>query len=161
MFHSLTSRLIMIAGLFAALVLAGCGGGGGGDSGVENTLRTDLDALKGELEDLQSDLKDATDQADAAEDRADAAEVRERQARQDAAEEEQEAREAREELEQQTQTLEANRRAEGLLATFPDLVDSQDARILNANQLDAPNKRSYGRYYSATEKSVGVREAHL
>ena len=119
MFHSLTSRLIMIAGLFAALVLAGCGGSG--DSGVENTLRADLDALEGELEDLQDDLKDATDRASAAEQARRAAEERERQARGDAADDIADAQQARDEAQRQTQTLEANQRALNLLKTFPNL----------------------------------------
>ena len=52
MFHPLTSRLILPAVLIAALVLAGCGGGGD-NSGLENTLRADLETLKGDFDDLQ------------------------------------------------------------------------------------------------------------
>ena len=135
MFHPLTSRLILPAVLFAALVLAGCGGGG--DSGVENTLRADFEALEGELEDLQDDLKDATDRADAAEQARRVAEERERQARGDAADDIADAQQARDEARRQTQTLNANRRAEGLLATFPDLVDSQGGPESAASQLTA------------------------
>ena len=124
MFHPLTSRLIMIAGLFAVLALAGCGGG---SSGVENTLRQERDMLQDEVEDLETKLEDAQDDLKEAEEAKTDAEGQVSDAAEDLAEAESDAADAiaaaqraRDEARRQTQTLEANQRALNLLADFGD-----------------------------------------
>ena len=161
MFHPLTSRLIMIAGLFAALVLAGCGGGG--DSGVENTLRADFEALEGELEDLQDNLKDATDRADAAEQARRVAEERERQARGDAADDIADAQQARDEAQRQTQTLEANQRAEKLLTTLKVAGTPPASASRVTISVPSKNKLTFTQadYRASTISAPGLRGAKL
>ena len=105
-----------VAGLFAALVLAGCGGG---DSGVENTLRADLEVLQEDFDDLQADLKDAQDDLKDAEDRAEDAAEDLADAQSDTADAIRNAQRERDEARRQAQTLEANQRAEKLKAAFP------------------------------------------
>ena len=110
MFHPLTSRLIMIAGLFAVLVLAGCGGDG--DSGVENTLRADLDALQEDFGDLQADLEEAQDDLTAAEERVREARRDETQAEADATQAEADAQRAQQQNTQLQRQLTEAQQAE-------------------------------------------------
>ena len=128
MFHPLTSRLIMMGGLFAALVLAGCGGG---DSGADNALRADLEVLQEDFNDLQADLKDAQDDLKEAEEAKEAAEGLAKDAAEDLADAQSDTADAitnaqreRDEARRQAQTLEANQRAEKLKAAFPGGGDS-------------------------------------
>ena len=145
MFHPLTSRLIMIAGLFAVLALAGCGGGG---SGVENTLRQERDMLQDEVEDLETKLEDAQDDLKEAEEAKTDAEGQVSDAAEDLAEAESDAADAiaaaqraRDEARRQAQTLEANQRAENLKKAFLSVTTTTDLTEIGLS-VTAPTQSS-------------------
>ena len=173
MFYPLTSRLIMIAGLFAALVLAGCGGGG--DSGVENTLRQERDMLEDEVEDLEIKLEAAQDDLTEAEEAKETAEGLAKDAAEDLVDAQSgtadaiaSAQRERDEARRQAQTLEANQRAEKLKAAFPSdtgltAITATDSPV----DITVPTKANGsltltgGGYGTATLSGSGTRSATM
>ena len=177
MFHPLTSRLIMIAGLFAALVLVGCGGS---DSGADNALRADLEVLQEDFDDLQADLKEAQDDLKEAEEAKGTAEDLAKDAAEDLVDAQSgiadaiaNAQRERDEARRQAQTLEANQRAEKLKAAFPggDLVETVlpaiDEMLSRATRvpITVPTRGrltlTRGGYRTATLSGSGTRSATM